>query len=79
MSEQASQRSVELFKSGYFCAESVLSAIAENQGHPIRTHSQNCDRVLQRHSAYRRNVRGCQRGDHGDQPGSRQKQPFRIN
>ncbi len=32
MSEQASQRSVELFKSGYFCAESVLSAIAENQG-----------------------------------------------
>lgn len=32
MSEQASQRSLELFKSGYFCAESVLSAIAENQG-----------------------------------------------
>jgi C_GCAxxG_C_C family probable redox protein len=32
MSEQASQRSVELFKSGYFCAESVLLAIAENQG-----------------------------------------------
>jgi len=32
MSEQASQRSLELFKSGYFCAESVLMAIAENQG-----------------------------------------------
>jgi C_GCAxxG_C_C family probable redox protein len=32
MSEQASQRSQELFKSGYFCAESVLLAIAENQG-----------------------------------------------
>jgi len=32
MSEQASQRSLELFKSGYFCAESVLLAIAENQG-----------------------------------------------
>jgi C_GCAxxG_C_C family probable redox protein len=31
MSEQASQRSRELFKSGYFCAESVLLAIAENQ------------------------------------------------
>jgi C_GCAxxG_C_C family probable redox protein len=32
MSEQASQRSLELFKSGFFCAESVLSAIAESQG-----------------------------------------------
>jgi C_GCAxxG_C_C family probable redox protein len=32
MSEQASQRSLDLFKSGYFCAESVLLAIAENQG-----------------------------------------------
>lgn len=32
MSAQASQRSRELFKSGYFCAESVLLAIAENQG-----------------------------------------------
>ena len=32
MSEQASQRSLELFKSGYFCAESVLLAIAEYQG-----------------------------------------------
>jgi C_GCAxxG_C_C family probable redox protein len=32
MSEQASERSLELFKSGYFCAESVLLAIAENQG-----------------------------------------------
>lgn len=32
MSEQASQRSLELFKSGYFCAESVLLALAENQG-----------------------------------------------
>jgi C_GCAxxG_C_C family probable redox protein len=32
MSEQASQRSLELFKSGFFCAESVLLAIAENRG-----------------------------------------------
>ena len=32
MSEQAPQRSVELFKSGFFCAESVLQAIAESQG-----------------------------------------------
>jgi C_GCAxxG_C_C family probable redox protein len=32
MSEQASQRSLELFRSGFFCAESVLQAIAENQG-----------------------------------------------
>jgi C_GCAxxG_C_C family probable redox protein len=32
MNEQAPQRSRELFQSGYFCAESVLSAIAENQG-----------------------------------------------
>jgi C_GCAxxG_C_C family probable redox protein len=32
MCEQAPQRSLELFKSGYFCAESVLLAIAENQG-----------------------------------------------
>lgn len=32
MSEQASQRSLELFKSGFFCAESVLQAIAESQG-----------------------------------------------
>src|SRR5512133_1456218 len=32
MSEQASHRSLELFKSGYLCAECVLQAIAENQG-----------------------------------------------
>jgi len=32
MSEQAPQRSLELFKSGFFCAESVLLAIAESQG-----------------------------------------------
>jgi len=32
MNEKAPQRSIELFKSGYFCAESVLLAIAENQG-----------------------------------------------
>jgi C_GCAxxG_C_C family probable redox protein len=32
MSEQAPQRSVELFKSGFFCAESVLLAIAESRG-----------------------------------------------
>jgi C_GCAxxG_C_C family probable redox protein len=32
MSEQASQRSLELFRLGFFCAESVLLAIAENQG-----------------------------------------------
>jgi len=32
MSEQASHRSLELFKSGYLCAESLLLAIAENQG-----------------------------------------------
>jgi C_GCAxxG_C_C family probable redox protein len=32
MSEEASQRSLELFKSGYFCAESVLLAIAESRG-----------------------------------------------
>jgi C_GCAxxG_C_C family probable redox protein len=32
MSDQAPQRSLELFKSGFFCAESVLLAIAESQG-----------------------------------------------
>jgi hypothetical protein len=32
MSEQASQRSLELFTSGYFYAESVLLAIAESRG-----------------------------------------------
>jgi C_GCAxxG_C_C family probable redox protein len=32
MCELASQRSLELFKSGYFCSESVLLAIAENLG-----------------------------------------------
>jgi C_GCAxxG_C_C family probable redox protein len=32
MSEQAPQRSLELFQSGFFCAESVLQAIAESQG-----------------------------------------------
>ncbi|PKO14087.1 MAG: hypothetical protein CVU39_16035 [Chloroflexi bacterium HGW-Chloroflexi-10] len=32
MSEQASQRSLQLFRSGFFCAESVLLAIAESQG-----------------------------------------------
>ena len=32
MSEQASQRSLELFRSGFFCAESVLLVIAESQG-----------------------------------------------
>ena len=32
MSEQNARRSVELFKSGFFCAESVLLAIAESQG-----------------------------------------------
>ena len=31
MNEQASQRSLELFRSGFFCAESVLTAIAESQ------------------------------------------------
>ena len=32
MSKQAPQRSLELFRSGFFCAESVLQAIAESQG-----------------------------------------------
>jgi C_GCAxxG_C_C family probable redox protein len=32
MSERAPQRSLELFRSGFFCAESVLLAIAESQG-----------------------------------------------
>jgi len=32
MNEKASQRSVELFQSGFFCAESVLQALAESQG-----------------------------------------------
>jgi C_GCAxxG_C_C family probable redox protein len=32
MNEQAPQRSRELFQSGFFCAESVLLAIAESQG-----------------------------------------------
>ena len=32
MNEQAPQRSMELFKSGFFCAESVLQALAESQG-----------------------------------------------
>jgi C_GCAxxG_C_C family probable redox protein len=32
MSEQAPQRSLELFKSGLFCAESVLLALAESLG-----------------------------------------------
>jgi len=32
MNGQAPQRSIELFKSGFFCAESVLLAIAESQG-----------------------------------------------
>ena len=32
MSKQAPQRSQELFRSGFFCAESVLLAIAESQG-----------------------------------------------
>ena len=32
MNERASQRSLELFQSGFYCAESVLLAIAENQG-----------------------------------------------
>jgi C_GCAxxG_C_C family probable redox protein len=32
MNEKASLRSVDLFKSGFFCAESVLQALAESQG-----------------------------------------------
>jgi C_GCAxxG_C_C family probable redox protein len=32
LNDQALQRSLELFRSGFFCAESVLQAIAENQG-----------------------------------------------
>jgi hypothetical protein len=32
MSQQAPQRSRELFRSGFFCAESVRLAIAESQG-----------------------------------------------
>jgi len=32
LNEIPSQRSVEFFKSGFFCAESVLLAIAESQG-----------------------------------------------
>ncbi len=32
MSEQASHRSLELFRSGFFCAESVVLSIAESLG-----------------------------------------------
>src|SRR5512136_3046336 len=32
MREQAPQRSLELFRSGFYCAESVLQAIAESRG-----------------------------------------------
>ena len=32
MSKQAPQRSLELFRSGFFCAESVLLGLAESQG-----------------------------------------------
>jgi C_GCAxxG_C_C family probable redox protein len=32
MIDQAAQRSVELFRSGFYCAESVLLAIAESKG-----------------------------------------------
>ena len=32
MGDQASERSMELFMSGFFCAESVLLALAEHQG-----------------------------------------------
>lgn len=32
MSEETERRSVELFKSGFFCAESVLLAVAESRG-----------------------------------------------
>jgi C_GCAxxG_C_C family probable redox protein len=32
MNEKAAQRSQELFKSGYYCAESVLLALAESKG-----------------------------------------------
>jgi C_GCAxxG_C_C family probable redox protein len=32
MSEQTQQRSLELFQSGFFCAESVVLAIAESKG-----------------------------------------------
>jgi len=32
MSEQATQRSLDLFRAGFFCAESVLLAIAERRG-----------------------------------------------
>ncbi len=32
MSEQTEKRTVELFQSGFFCAESVLQAIAESRG-----------------------------------------------
>jgi len=32
MDEQAPQRSLELFRSGFFYAESVLQAISESQG-----------------------------------------------
>lgn len=32
MSEQASQHSLELFQSGFFCGESVLLAVAKSQG-----------------------------------------------
>ncbi len=32
MNDQAEKRSVELFRSGFFCAESVLQAIAEHEG-----------------------------------------------
>ena len=57
MSERAPQRSVELFKSGFFCAESVLLAIAESQGIRSDFIPPDRNRVLQRYFPFRRYVR----------------------
>ena len=45
MSEQASQRSLELFKSGLFLCRKCAVSDSRKPGHPIRFNSKNCNRA----------------------------------
>ena len=66
MSNETSQRSRELFDSGFYCAESVLLAIAESQGIESDLIPRIATGFCSGIAAHRRDVRGGQRGNHGN-------------
>ncbi len=65
MDEQAAKKSRELFGSGFYCAESVLMAIAESRNIQSDLTAPHRDRVLQWNGTHRRAMRSSERSDHG--------------